>query len=256
MHLAEGTLTYRVMEDDIQSRRDTPRASSHTRTQIARLQSLAHRKPHYRPWNRRQRQTFNAETNSRSHTSCITNLEAHVLHTNMKSPQSEYSTCEFLFWQMHAFTGTSIHSNFYFSVAKYVFYQLKSVTLSCDLNIYAMFPGQCCITGKLFILVSVGPIFSVMIEYKMEAHSVVWRIIGRKTSVSFLFRTFVFPSHWLCDTVSVLYLRAFTFYFLVILLYIFITCFFCFFSIFILVHTLVRLSAWPWFTLFPSQCML
>lgn len=130
---------------------------------------------------------------------------------------------------MHAFTGTSIHSNFYFGVAKYVFYQLKSVTLSCDLNIYAMFPGQCCITGKLFILVSVGPIFSVMIEYKMEAHSVVWRIIGRKTSVSFLFRTFVFPSHWLCDTVSVLYLKAFTFYFLLILLYIFITCFFGFF---------------------------
>lgn len=48
---------------------------------------------------------------------------------------------------------------------RYVFYQLKSVTLSCDLNIYELFSGRCCITPKLFILVFVGPTFGMMIEY-------------------------------------------------------------------------------------------
>lgn len=129
---------------------------------------------------------------------------------------------------MHAFTGTSIHSNCHLGVAKYVFYQLKSVTLSCDLNIYELFPGRCCITQKQFILVSVGPIFSVMIEYKMDAHSVVWRIIGRKRpSLSCLSCTFVFPSYRLISKLS------FTFCFLVILLHIFYRCFF------ILAYTIV-----------------
>lgn len=170
----------------------------------------------------------------------------------MKSPQSKYITFE-KFLQMHAFTGTSIHSNCHHGVAKYVFYQLKSVTLSCDLNIYELFPGRCCITRKLFILVSVGPIFSVMIEYKMDAHSVVWRIIGRKRlSLSCLSCTFVFPSHRLCVTVSVLYLKAF--------LYILFPCYSSTYLLQMFFHSCLhnchRLSEWPWFTLSLAQCML
>lgn len=224
MHFAEGTLTYRGMEGWHTEQAWHPVGiDPHTCTNC-KIAVTSIQKTHYRPWNRRQIHTFNKETHSHSHTSCITNWEAHVLH--MKSPPSKYSTFE-KFLQVHAFTGTRIHSNFHLGVAKYVFYQLKSVTLSFDLNIYALFPGQCCITGKLFILVSVGPIFSVMIEYKMEAHSVVWRIIGGKrlclscfAHLFFHLIGFVTQSQFFISKLS------FTFYFLVILLYILITCLF------------------------------
>lgn len=161
----------------------------------------------------------------------------------MKSPQSKYITFE-KFLQMHAFTGTSIHSNCHLGVAKYVFYQLKSVTLSCDLNIYELFPGRCCITQKQFILVSVGPIFSVMIEYKMDAHSVVWRIIGRKRpSLSCLSCTFVFPSYRLISKLSFTFCSLLFFYISST-------------DVFSFLLTQLSLSEWPWFTLSLAQCML
>lgn len=107
--------------------------------QITRLQSVSHTE---RMQDKHTRLTHSAGRTTRAH-EYLRKVNAQHLRNTCKCTQSRRV-----------------------SVARYVFHQLKSVTLSCDLNIYELFPGRCCVTPKLFILVSVGPTFGMMIEYE------------------------------------------------------------------------------------------
>lgn len=142
MHVAEGTLTYRGTEKGIRKKAWRPRGvDPHA---YNKLQDCSQSRTQKRITERMQdKYTRLTHSAGRTKHEFHRKVNAKLLRNTCKCTQSRRV-----------------------SVARYVFYQLKSVTLSCDLNIYELFPGRCCITPKLFILVSVGPTFGMMIEYE------------------------------------------------------------------------------------------